>query len=178
MPRQLALLRGINLASKRRVPMAELRRLLDDAGYEDVRTHLQSGNVVLSSPLPPRQLEAALERQLAKALGFEIPVLVRTRAERAKVVAQDPLGKVAANRSRYLVVFLSKRLPAKVARELEAADVAPEQVVVRGRELYAWHADGVQRSQLSKLLDDRKLGVVSTARNWNTVVKLLELLDE
>jgi len=177
-PRQLALLRGINLASKRRIGMTDLRRVLEEAGYEDVRTHLQSGNVLLSSPLSARKLETQLERQLADALGFDIPVLVRTRAELAKVVAHDPLGAVASNPSRYVVGFLSKRLPAKVARELESADVAPEQVVVHGRELYSWHPDGLQQSQLSKLLDDRRLGVVSTARNWNTVVKLLELLEQ
>jgi len=177
-PRQLALLRGINLASKRRIGMTDLRRVLEEAGYEDVRTHLQSGNVLLSSPLSARKLETQLERQLADALGFDIPVLVRTRAELAKVVAHDPLGAVASNPSRYVVGFLSKRLPAKVARELESADVAPEQVIVHGRELYSWHPDGLQQSQLSTLLDDRRLGVVSTARNWNTVVKLLELLEQ
>ena len=158
--------------------MAELRTLLEDAGYEGVRTHLQSGNVVLSSPLSPRKLEAQLERQLAKALGMDIQVLVRTRAELAKVVERDPLGKVATNGSRYLVSFLSKKLPANAARGLEAADLAPAQIVVDGRELYAWYPDGVQRSPAAKLLDDRRLGVVSTARNWNTVTKLLELLDE
>ena len=173
MPRHVAFLRGINLAKRRRVAMADLRTLLEDAGYDDVRTHLQSGNVVLSSPLSPRKLEAQLERQLAAGLGMDVQVLVRTRAELAKVVALDPLGKVATNPSRYLVSFLSKKLPAKLARELEAAGV-----VVSGRELYAWHPDGVQRSPLAKLLDDKKLGVVSTARNWNTVTKLLELLDE
>ncbi len=152
--------------------MGELRDLLEGHGYEDVGTHLQSGNVVLSSPLAPRKLEAQLERQLAAGLGMEVRVLVRTRAELARVVALDPLGKVATNPSRYLVVFLSRKLPSKVARELEAADV-----VVDGRELYAWHPDGVQRSPLAKLLDDRRLGVVSTARNWNTVTKLLQLLD-
>ena len=153
--------------------MADLRMLLADAGYEDVRTHLQSGNVVLSSPLSPRKLEAKLEQQLAAGLGLDVQVLVRTRAELAKVVALDPLGKVATDRSRYLVSFLSKKLSPRVARELEAAGV-----IVRGRELYAWHPDGVQRSPLAKLLDDEKLGVVSTARNWNTVTRLLELLGD
>ena len=172
-PRQVVLLRGINLAKRRRVAMADLRALLEEAGYEDVRTHLQSGNVVLSSPLAPRKLEAQLEQQLAAGLGMELQVLVRTRAELAKVVALDPLGEVATNPSRYLVSFLSKKVSPKIARELEAAGV-----VVHGRELYAWHPDGVQRSPLAKLLDDKRLGVVSTARNWNTVTKLLELLDE
>ncbi len=88
--------------------MADLRKLLEDVGYEDVRTHQQSGNVVLSSPLTPRKLEAQLERQLAAGLGMEVQVLVRTRAELAKVVALDPLGEVATSSSRYLVSFLAK----------------------------------------------------------------------
>ena len=153
--------------------MSDLRTLLEEDGYEDVGTHLQSGNVLLSSPVSPRKLEATLEQQLAAGLGLDVRVLVRTRAELAKVVALDPLAKVATNPSRYLVVFLSKKLPAKVAREVEEAGV-----VVSGRELYAWHPDGVQRSPLAKLLDDKRLGVVSTARNWNTVTKLLELLGD
>jgi uncharacterized protein (DUF1697 family) len=107
-----------------------------------------------------------------------VRVLVRTRAELAEVVSRDPLGKVATDTSRYLVSFLSKRLPARVARELEAADIGPAQLVIDGRELYAWYPDGVQRAQLAKLLADDRLGVVSTARNWNTVTKLLELLDD
>jgi len=158
--------------------MADLRRLLEEAGYEDVRTHLQSGNVVLSSALPPRKLEAQLQRQLASGLGMDVQVLVRTRAELAKVVELDPLGKFATNRSRYLVSFLARKLPANVERALEAAEVAPGRLVVEGRELYAWHPDGVQRSALAKLIDDKRLGVVSTARNWNTVTRLLELLDD
>jgi uncharacterized protein (DUF1697 family) len=158
--------------------MADLRELLEGHGHEGVRTHLQSGNVVLASPLAPRKLEARLERQLAAGLGMEVRVLVRTRAELAAVVRRDPLGKVATNGSRYLVSFLSKRLSAKVARELEAADVAPAQLVIDGRELYAWYPDGVQRAPLAKLLADERLDVVSTARNWNTVTKLLQLLED
>jgi uncharacterized protein (DUF1697 family) len=177
MPIQIVLLRGINLASKRRVAMGALRELLEDAGYEDVRTYLQSGNVVLSSPLSPRRLETALERLLKKHFGLEMRVLVRTRAELKKVVERDPLGDVAENGSRYLVSFLSKRLPARVARELGGADIAPEQVVVSGREIYGWHPAGVQRSKLAKLLADERLGVTATTRNWNTVRKLLELAD-
>jgi uncharacterized protein (DUF1697 family) len=126
MGRQIVLLRGINLGAARRVSMADLRELLESDGYEDVRTHLQSGNVLLSSPLSPRRLETALERRLRERFGFEVPVLVRTRAELAKVVERDPLGAVATNGSCYMVSFLSKAPPAKIVRELEVADVAPD----------------------------------------------------
>lgn len=158
--------------------MGDLRELLESHGHEGVRTHLQSGNVVLASPLAARKLEAQLERQLAEGLGMEVRVLVRTRAELAAVVRRDPLGNVATNGSRYLVSFLSKRLTAKITRELEAAEVGSARLVIDGRELYAWYPDGVQRAPLAKLLADERLGVVSTARNWNTVTKLLELLDD
>ena len=100
-------------------------------------------------------------------------MLVRSRKQLADVVARDPLGKVAKNPSHYLVTFLRSKPPAKVVRELAAEDVAPEQFVIEGREVYAWHPDGVQ-SKLNKLLAQR-LDVTSTARNWNTVTKLLEL---
>jgi uncharacterized protein (DUF1697 family) len=154
--------------------MTDLRELLAGHGYEDVRTHLQSGNVLLSSSLAGARLEQALERQLAEGLGFEVQVLLRTRTQLAAVVARDPLGKVAKNPSRYLVTFLRSRPPAKVVRELAAEDVAPEQFVIDGREIYAWHPEGVQRSKLNALLA-RRLDVTATARNWNTVTKLLDL---
>jgi uncharacterized protein (DUF1697 family) len=178
MARQIVLLRGINLRATRRIGMADLRELLESEGYEDVRTHLQSGNVLLLSPLSPRRLETAVARSVEQRFGFDVRVLVRTRAELAKVVERDPLGKVAKDGSRYLVSFLLQKLPAKVARELESAEVAPEQVVVHGREIYSWHPGGQQRSRLRKLMRDDLLGVPSTARNWNTVTKLLELAGE
>lgn len=177
MPRQVALLRGINLGSNRRVSMGDLRKVLEDNGYEDVRTHLQSGNVVLSSSVSGARLERALERQLADGLGIEVEVLVRSRKQLADVVARDPLGNVAKNPSRYMVSFLRSKPPAKVVRELTAEDVAPEQFVIEGREVYAWHPGGIQRSKLNKLLA-RLLGVTATARNWNTVTRLLALADE
>jgi uncharacterized protein (DUF1697 family) len=104
--------------------------------------------------------------------------MVRTRAELAEVVERDPLGDVADNGSRYRVGFLAKAVPARVVRELQAAAVEPERVAVAGREIYSWHPGGFQRSPLVRQLADGRLGVASTARNWNTVTKLLALADE
>jgi uncharacterized protein (DUF1697 family) len=178
MPRQIALLRGINLGARNRVAMGELRELLSRLGYDDVRTLLQSGNVVLTSKAKPARLQRELEQAIASELGVGTPVVVRTRDELAEVIARDPFGKAAANPKRYQVSFLSAAPAAKVTRELEAADFAPERVVVSGREIYAWHPDGLQRSALARLLTDERLGVTATARNWNTVTKLLQLADD
>ena len=177
MTRQVALLRGINVGGSRRVGMAELRKLLDDAGYKDVRTHLQSGNVLLTSDLSGKALERRLEQQLEQGLGLELKVLVRSRNQLAKIVARNPLGDVADNPSRYLVTFLAEKLDAKKVEELAALAVDAERFAAHGRELYSWHPEGARDSALWKTLADRRLGVTATARNWNTVAKLLELAD-
>jgi uncharacterized protein (DUF1697 family) len=143
-----------------------------------VRTYLQSGNVVLSSSASPDRVARTCGQQIASAFGLEIPVVVRTRAELNKVVQRNPLGAVAVNPKRYQVTFMTAKPGAKVLRKLEQAVVAPEQFVVIGRELYAWHPEGVARSRLWALLAGRGLGVTATARNWTTVTKLLALVDE
>jgi uncharacterized protein (DUF1697 family) len=177
MSRQIVLLRGVNLGSRNRIAMPELREALAEAGFDDVLTYVQSGNVVLSSTTKPEQTARKCERLIAERFGFEIAVVVRTRAELARVVKRNPLGKVAVNPKRYQVSFLAGTLPASTKRKLEAAVVKPEELVVGGREIYAWHPEGVARSKLWALLAGRGLGVNATARNWTTVTKLLELAE-
>jgi uncharacterized protein (DUF1697 family) len=171
----IAFLRGINVGGHRKISMSELRDALTAAGYGDVRTLLQSGNVVLTSRLSPAKLERALEQVLADRFGSDARVLVRTRDELADVIARDPLAGIADNPSRHLVVFLSAEPAPEVLRALEALQLEPERFVASGREIYAWHPDGLNRSKLAPLLVDRRLGVTATGRNWNTVCKLLEL---
>jgi len=155
--------------------MAGLREALEEAGFTDVRTHLQSGNVVLESKTKPEQTARECERLIQSEFGLEIDVVVRTPAELARVVEGNPLGKVAKDPKRYQVSFLAGTLPATAKRKLEEAVVEPEQFVVSGREIYAWHPKGVARSKLWAALAGRGLGVTATARNWTTVTKLLEL---
>jgi uncharacterized protein (DUF1697 family) len=178
MTRQIALLRGVNVGPSRRVPMAALRELLTGLGHGDVRTYLQSGNVVLTSDATPDRLARDLERAIEEHLGVDPLVVVRTRDELADVIERNPLGDVASDPKRFQVSFLSAEPDAERVRAIEAVDVAPERLVVSGREIYAWHPDGVQSSPLARLLTDRQLGVTATARNWNTVTKLLALADD
>jgi uncharacterized protein (DUF1697 family) len=175
MATQIALLRGVNLGASRRVRMEALRELLTGHGHANVRTYVQSGNVVLDSTARPKQLERTLERQLAAGLGFEVDVFVRTRAELARVLERNPLAGTATDPSRYLVTFLRAAPAAKLVAQLRAVDLAPEQLAVSGREIYSWHPDGVGRSELAKRLSERSLGMTATARNWKTIEKLLVL---
>jgi uncharacterized protein (DUF1697 family) len=178
MRRYVVFLRGVNLGSSRRVAMRQLREALDKAGYQHVRTLLQSGNVVLSSYADAKTLERDLTRTLREAFGLEIAVLARTREELAAVIARDPFAGQADDPARYQVSFLSAEPDPRLVRELEGAQVSPERVVVIGREVYGWHPGGVGRSELAGLITERRLGVGVTARNWRTLTRLLELADQ
>jgi uncharacterized protein (DUF1697 family) len=176
-PRQIVLLRGINVGSHNRVAMPELRELLAEAGFDDVRTYVQSGNVVLTSGQRPDRLARRCERLIAERFGLEVAVVARTRDELAAVVERDPLGDVATNPKRYQVSFLDAELDAGTVRKLEQARAEPERLAVIGREVYAWHPEGAARSRLWTLLAGKGLGVTATSRNWTTVTKLLEVAD-
>jgi uncharacterized protein (DUF1697 family) len=172
---RVALLRGINLGSHKRVAMPALRELLSDAGFERVRTYVQSGNVVLTSSIEPEELEDRLERVLADGLGFEVDVIVRSGAQLAEVVKLNPLGNVAVEPKRYQVTFLDRELDAGRLEELAALAIDSERFAAHGRELYAWHPEGVARSKLWAKLGSTGLGVKATSRNWTTVTTLLEM---
>jgi uncharacterized protein (DUF1697 family) len=174
---QVIMLRGINLGPTRRVPMAELRALFGEAGYADVRTYVQSGNVVLESAAKPAELEREAAALITERFGFEVPVVVRTARQLAAVVKLNPLGEVAVNPKRYQVSFLTGKPAASAVKALQAAAVGEERVVAHGREIYAWHPEGVARSKLWNALAGKGLGagVTATARNWTTVTTLLEM---
>jgi uncharacterized protein (DUF1697 family) len=156
--------------------MADLRALLGKAGYEDVRTYVQSGNILLSSDAAPAELADECAKLIAERFGIDVPVVVRTRDELANVVAANPLEAVADNPKRYQVSFLHEPLEAETAERLRGLVAEPEALVIDGREIYAWHPDGVARSKLWNALAGKGLGgVTATARNWKTVTTLLEM---
>jgi uncharacterized protein (DUF1697 family) len=176
--RQIVLLRGINLGSRNRVAMPALRELLAGAGFEDVRTYVQSGNVVLQTRRKPASVERACEQLIAAELGLDIAVVVRTRDELAEIVRRNPLGDVARNPKRYQVSFLGSKPSRDLVERLSGLSADGERVEVIGREIYAWHPDGVARSKLWAGLAGKGLGVKATARNWTTVTTLLEMADD
>jgi uncharacterized protein (DUF1697 family) len=178
MERQVALLRGINLGPSRRIAMPAVRELLGEAGYEEVQTYVQSGNVVLASDCRPAELEARLEALIAERFGFEVGVIARSRDELAEVVERDPFAEEAVNPKRYQVSFLAAPLDPQRVEALAAQAAEAERFCALGRELYAWHPDGVARSRLSASLAGAGLGVKATARNWTTVTTLLAMVQE
>jgi uncharacterized protein (DUF1697 family) len=175
---QIVLLRGINIGSRNRIAMPELREALEESGFADVRTHVQSGNIVLSSNTKPAETVRKVARLIRETFGLDIAVVARTRAELARVVKRNPLADVAEDPKRYQVSFLAEKLGRETQQKLEAAALESERIVFSGREIYAWHPAGVARSKLWAALASNSLGVPATARNWTTVTKLLEIADE
>jgi uncharacterized protein (DUF1697 family) len=157
--------------------MPKLRSALEEAGFEDLQTYVQSGNVVLSSRASAAKVARDFERLIKREFDLEIPVVVRTRTQLAQVVKRNPLGKVAKNPKRYQVSFLEKKPSAALVRKLEELATPAERLAAHGREIYAWHPEGVARSKLWAALAGKDLGITATARNWTTVTKLLELAD-
>ena len=176
----VALLRGINLAGRNRVSMADLRGMLEDLGFEDPRTLLQSGNAVFRTtrPVGP-DLERALESAAAERLRVDVDVFVRTPEDLRAVIDQNPLPEVArADPSHYLVLFLKQPASTAGVRALQDAIPGREVVRVLERHAYVAYPDGMGRSKLTSVIFDRTLRVSGTARNWNTVLKLAAMAGE
>lgn len=176
--RQVALIRGINVGRAKRVAMADLRALVEGLGYTDVRTLLNSGNVIFDDPGAAREGDATsrIERALAARLGVSARVMVLAADELAAVVNDNPLRDVASDPSRLLVAFF---INPEVGRRLDALaeqDWSPEVLAVGERAAYVWCPNGILASRLLEAVG-RALGDSVTTRNWNTVTKLHALAE-
>jgi len=176
MARQIALLRGINLGSRNRVSMPDLRSALGEAGYEDVATLVQSGNIVVSSQKKPKAIEREITKLVLDEFGVEAATVVRTRDELEGVIERNPITDGPSTPKLFQVTFFSGEPDADAVAKLVGQDFGDERLEVIGREAYAWHPDGIQKSKLARELGKGLRGD-GTARNWNTVTKLLELAD-
>jgi uncharacterized protein (DUF1697 family) len=176
----VAFLRGINLAGKKPVPMADLRRMADGLGLENTRTLLQSGNLLFDAAAQEgAQLEQHLEEAAKEVLGLKTDFMVRDAGELQQAVDSNPFPEAAHDVPGHLVLSLLKAIPAPGSLErLRSAIVGREIVDLRGRELYIIYPDGIGRSKLTSALMDRQLGTRGTGRNWNTILKLSKLLDD
>ncbi len=178
MTRLVALLRGINVGGNKRVAMADLRSLLTDAGYRDVETLLQSGNALLTvddDPHDPDAVAATIEAAILARLGLSVAVLVRTGADLGRVIAANPLPDGVAEPSKLHVAFLSGDPAPGRFDTIDQDRFAPDVIRLGERALYVWYRDGAGRSRLTNDVIERRLGVTSTSRNWNTVTKLADL---
>lgn len=173
MTRYTALLRGINVGGRNPMKMPLLKEIAADLGYADPATYLQSGNLVLTTAQPEPAVTADLERAITQATGLAIPVVVRSHDELVGVVEANPLPE-PADPARLFVTFC----PAPVTDlGLDPDAYGEEKVTAHRREIYTWHPNGMGTSKLAPALA-RKGGKAGTARNWRTVLALVEMTAE
>jgi uncharacterized protein (DUF1697 family) len=176
MGRMVALLRAVNVGG-RKLPMAELRALCAELGWQDVATYIQSGNVVFTADGKPEALEKKLEDAVAKRFGFDSPVIVRTAAQWADYQHANPFPQAAADEPNRLMLLLSKSPPAKGAEDaIQARAAAGEQIRRAGDALWFHYPEGAGTSKLTPASIDRAVGSSATARNYRTVTTLLDML--
>lgn len=180
MPAYAVFLRGVNVGGRKLIPMADLKKVIEGMGFTEVRTLLHSGNIVLhgaakSAPAYERDIEAAVTKKFRVA----IDCLVRTAGEWETIVAGNPFRAEAERDPARLVLVLLKDAPKpKAVEALTAAIKGPETVIAGGRQLWAVYPAGQGESKLTLPLIETKLATRGTARNWNTVLKVAEMLNE
>ena len=169
MPTFVALLRAVNVLGAGQIAMADLKVLCTEAGFAAVRTYIASGNVILESRMSAPRIKATLESALKEHLGKPIGVHVRSASELADVLARNPFPRKAPDRT--MAVFLDRPLKSDALDEMRGR--RNEEVRLSGRELFVHYPDGQGRSRL--IIPQAKTG---TARNMNTVAKLVELTSK
>jgi uncharacterized protein (DUF1697 family) len=172
------LIRGINVGTKNSLPMAELRAMLEKIGCAGVKTYVQSGNAVFSTTLGVPAVTTAIESALERYMGRPIATTLRTGKQLQAVIAGNPFVDVATKPAYLCVTFLSHApKPAELA-PLHAKDWSPELVKVAKTEIYTWYPNGQGTSPLAAQLGKLPLRGAVTTRNWNTVLKLAEMLGK
>lgn len=172
----VALLRGINVGGKNRLLMKDLSALFVEAGCEDVRTYIQSGNVVFRTDpdlacLVPDRIAATI----AARFGFRVPVLTRTRAEFAAIVRENPFLRRGADPEKLHVGFLAARPESTDVDSLDPDRSPPDEFAVPGREVFFHCPLGLARTKFTTRYFESKLSTTMTVRNWRTVLRLHEM---
>lgn len=172
----IALLRGINVGGHNRIPMAGLRELAGTLGWQDVRSYIQSGNLVFRASGGVPRLEVDLEAAIERQYNVSVPVIVRDARDWAGFLARNPFPQASMTEPKLVMLAVPKEsLPESAAEELQARATLGESVRQTGHVLWIHYAGGVQGSRLSPGLLDRVAGSAVTTRNWRTVRELARM---
>lgn len=177
MTRYVVLLRAVNVGGINKVPMKWLREAAIDAGFTDVATYVQSGNLVVSSGDTAAEVGTSVAKLIKAEHGLDIDAIVRSRAELAKAIKASPFVDEIAEPTHVHVNFLTAAPAKDKVKALDPDEFDPERYVIKGREMYIYYPAGAGRSKLATAPWAKRLGVKGTARNWRTVTTLLDMLD-
>ena len=172
----IALLRGVNVGGKNRLPMKDLVGMFVEAGCSDVRSYIQSGNVLFSAPPDlAARLPGLMAARISEGFGFRTTVVLRTAEELQEAARRNPFLAAGAAEETLHVVFLADRPGPAAVERLDPERSPPDTFLVQGREVYLRLPRGMADTKLTNAYFDAKLSTTSTIRNWRTVTKLLEL---
>ncbi|MGA2590042.1 MAG: DUF1697 domain-containing protein [Bryobacteraceae bacterium] len=173
----VALLRGINVGGKNKLPMKDLVEMFGAAGCSGVQAFIQSGNVIFRPPSgAAARLPELITAQIAKRFGYRIPVQLRTLEQMGDVIRNNPFLQAGVAETELQVLFLADMPAPRGVQSLDPGRSSPDTFIVRGQEVYLRLPNGMGRTKLTNQYFDSKLGTTSTARNWRTVTKLFELM--
>ena len=180
MPLHLALLRGINVGGQKKVPMKELKTLLEEAGFERVQTYLQSGNVLFAHTETNSTLLAQqIEHLLFNHFGFSVSVIVKTPVELQAIVDQQPFNNLTSfPPDQPYVTFLNQAPTDENLQKANTFNFAPDEFMVLGTEVYLSCPNGYGQTKVTNNWLESKLKVTATTRNWKTVNELLKLVEK
>ena len=172
----IALLRGINVGGKNKLPMKEVVRFFTASGCSNVQTYLQSGNVLFEpGDAPVSDLSEMLSKRIAQETGLQVPVILRSRSDLEAICQRQPYLSEEADPTRLLVYFLSEKPAAAALKTLDPHRSPGDRFIVLGKEIYLHLPNGAADTKLTNAYFDSRLLTVSTGRNWRTVLNLLEL---
>lgn len=175
----VSLFRGINVGGNHVVQMDALKELHQSLGFTDVRTHIQSGNVVFKSDeTDSTRISMQIEESFARKFGFHSEVMVRSDGELREISEKNPFRHQQDKETKWIVVmFLKDRPDATAQDDLLKSYAGPEEIRFIGKEAHIYYPEGIGRSKLSGAYIEKKLKVLGTARNWNTITKLMEVMQ-
>jgi uncharacterized protein (DUF1697 family) len=173
MARYVALLRGVNVGGNNKLPMKDLPAIFQKCGCSNVRTYIQSGNVVFDCPRSIAKLHDSIGSGIEKKFGFKPLMVFRTLSDLKDVVKNNPFLKAGAPETELHVVFLEKAPAAEELTRLEEKRVPPEEFAARGKDVYLRLPNGAGNSKMAGV----KMKTLATARNWRTVNKLIEMME-
>ncbi|WKV13196.1 DUF1697 domain-containing protein [Marivirga harenae] len=177
METKIAILRGINVGGKRKILMADLKILMQNLGYQNIQTYIQSGNIIFKADekLQNKEIAAGIETAILNKFDFEVPVIVLSKNEIESAVANNPFYTSDADINNLHLTFLSEEPDKEKLALIEIVDCTPDQFKIINKNVFIYCEASYHKSKLTNDLFERKLKIKATTRNWKTVLKLWDL---
>ena len=176
----IAILRGINVSGQKKIKMADLKAHLEELNFKNVQTYIQSGNVIFEhETTSPEDLENEIVKKIYEKYGFQVPTIIKIPSELKYVINNNPFRDDPNKETNRLYVTFLSDVPSSINLEkLETIDYSPEEYILDGKNIYFYSPNGYGNAKMNNNFFENKLKVAATTRNWNTVNKLIEIVNE